>query len=351
DLLFPVPGDNPLTGTKVELGRVLFGDPLLSRDRSLACAGCHDPKRAFTDGRPRSVGVFDRLGGRNVPTLVNRAYGRFFFWDGRTTTLEAQVLRPIEDSREMDLTAREAVDRLRAQPRYVAAFHDAFGREPTIDDLARAVASYVRTILSGGAPFDRYARGEADALSPAARAGLQLFRGKANCVSCHPQPSFTDERFHNTGVAWRDGALRDVGREAVTGNREDRGAFKTPTLREVARTAPYMHDGSVETLEDVIEFYDRGGNVNPYRDPRLSRLDLSAEEKRQLLAFLRSLSGAVQEGLSAIGPVHIRPALVQPDGTGRISDLGTLAVELFPRRASARRSGAVDQLTSGHGRT
>jgi len=297
DLHFPVPEDNPLTGAKVELGGLLFRDPLLSRDRSLACADCHDPERGFTDGRAVSVGVFDRVGSRNVPTLLNRVYGRSFFWDGRTTTLEEQVLRPIQDPREMDLNLAEALDRLRRHPDYRLRFQSVFGREPAVDDLSAAVASYVRTLLAGDSPVDRYWRGEPDALSPDARAGLDLFRGRAGCISCHPRPNFSDEAFHNTGVAWQDGVLRDIGRAAVTGDHEDRGAFKTPTLREVARTGPYMHDGSIATLDEVIDFYDRGGNVNPCRDSQLSRLDLSADEKAQLLAFLRSLSGVVQDGL------------------------------------------------------
>ena len=159
------------------------------------------------------------------------------------------------------------------------------------------MASYVRTILSGDAPIDRYMNGEREALAEQARAGLRLFRGKANCTACHLGPIFSDEQFHNTGVAWREGELLDPGRFAVTGKEEDRGAFKTPTLREVTRTAPYMHDGSLATLDDVIEFYNRGGNPNPHLDPELRPLRLTPEEKQALLAFLRALSGTIREGV------------------------------------------------------
>ena len=297
DLYMPVNEDNPLTSEKVELGRMLFSDPLLSRDQSLACVSCHDSERAFTDGRPVSVGVSGRVGTRNVPTLVNRGYGSSFFWDGRSTSLEEQVLKPIQDPNEMDMTLREVVVRLRRHREYPDRFRATFGRIPTDVDLARALASYLRTILSGDAPIDRYLDGDSDALSAEAVEGLKLFRGKANCTACHLGPTLTDESFHNTGVAWRDGELLDDGRHIVTGNEEDRGAFKTPTLREVARTAPYMHDGSLATLEEVIEFYDQGGNANPYLDDELRPLDLTTEEKDVLLVFLSSLSGRVQDGL------------------------------------------------------
>ncbi|MDA2924697.1 cytochrome-c peroxidase [Acidobacteria bacterium AH-259-L09] len=297
DLYLPVPADNPLTPERVALGRTLFFDPILSRDRSLACAGCHEPERAFTDGRALSVGVFGRVGTRSVPTLVNRAYGSSFFWDGRTSSLEEQVLKPIQDPKELDMTLREVVTRLRRDREYSERFQAVFGRIPTHVDLAAALASYVRTILSGDAPIDRYLAAELDALSEQARDGLHIFQGKARCSTCHVGPTFTDERFHNTGVAWRDGELLDPGRFTVTGKKEDQGAFKTPTLREIAQTAPYMHDGSLATLEEVIEFYNRGGNPNPYLDPELRPLRLTTEEKQALLAFLRALAGNIREGL------------------------------------------------------
>ena len=291
DLYMPVPESNPLSPEKVTLGRRLFFDRRLSRDQSLACADCHDPAKGFTDGKAVSEGVFHRRGTRNVPTLVNRGYGAAFFWDGRVSGLEEQVLQPIQNRVEMDMTVEAVVTALRHDRHYRAEFRQAFRREINREDLSRALASYVRTILSGDSPYDRYLNGDQNALSSEAREGLRIFRGKGNCIACHVGPNLTDERFHNTGVAWRDGKLTDPGRFAITGKDEDRGAFKPPTLREVARTAPYMHDGSLATLKDVIEYYDRGGNRNPYLDPELRPLHLTAEEKGAVVMFLRSLSG------------------------------------------------------------
>jgi cytochrome c peroxidase len=287
DLYMPVPEENPLTVDKIELGRRLFGDRRLSRDESTSCVTCHDPERAFSTARPIAVGLLGRVGRRNAPALINRGYGRAFFWDARSSSLEDQVLKPIQDPNEMDLTLDEASSRV--------------GLHSTT--MAQALASYVRSILSGDSPYDRFINGERAALSMEQQAGLQIFRGKGNCTACHVGPNFSDENLHNTGVAWRAPAssgqtagFRDEGRFAVSGKPADHGAFKTPTLREVARTAPYLHDGSFATLEDVVEFYDRGGRPNPNLDPEIHPLHLSVEEKRALVAFLQSLSGSVREG-------------------------------------------------------
>jgi cytochrome c peroxidase len=275
DLYMPVPEDNPVTIERVERGRELFFDKRLSRDRTIACASCHDPERAFSDGRPVAIGVFNRIGQRSAPALVNRGYGRAFFWDGRAATLEEQVLQPIQDRNEMDMTLPEVSARVGLP----------------IDEVSRSLASFVRSLLSGDSPFDRFVNGDRDALTAEQQAGLQLFRGKANCTACHVGPIFSDERFHNTGVAWRDGRMLDDGRFGVTGKTEDRGAFKTPTLREIARTAPYMHDGSLVTLTEAVDYYDRGGNTNPGLDSELRPLRLTDIEKKALVSFLQSLNG------------------------------------------------------------
>lgn len=281
DLYMPVPASNPLTTEKIEMGRRLFNNRRLSRDGSIACSTCHDPARAFSDGRALAVGIDGRVGRRNAPAIINRGYGRAFFWDGRETSLETQVLKPIEDPNEMDSTVGRAAAGV--------------GMAPA--DLANALASYVRSILSGNSRFDRFVNGQRDALSAEEQAGLQVFRGKGNCTACHIGPTFSDEQFHNTGVAWRasaggpTGSYEDAGRFGVTGRDDDRGAFKTPTLRDVARTAPYMHDGSMPTLDGVVEFYQQGGRPNPHLDVDISPLRLTPDERRALVAFLTALSG------------------------------------------------------------
>ncbi len=273
DLYMPVPEDNALTADKIELGKRLFGDKRLSRDRTLACSSCHDPARAFSGDRIRSIGVFGRQGTRNVPAIVNRGYGRAFFWDGRIRTLEEQVIQPIVNPLELDMTMDEASART--------------GLSPT--DIARGLASYVRSILSANSPFDHYVFGERDALTTEQIDGLKVFRGKGNCTACHVGPNFTDEQLHNTGVAFLSGNPTDIGGGSAN--------FKTPTLREVARTAPYMHDGSLATLEDVVDFYSDGGRPNRGLDREIGPRNLAQREKQALIAFLGALSGTVLQGV------------------------------------------------------
>lgn len=296
DAYMPVPESNPLTAEKIALGRKLFFDTALSSDRTVSCATCHDPKLGFTDGKPMAVGVGGKKGPRRTPRLINRGYGKLFFWDGRAPTLEDQVIQPIQNPIEMVIGLEEVVARLEAEPTYQAAFHKAFGRSPGVEGLQQALASYVRTIVSGNSPYDRFVAGESDALTPAQRRGLEIFRSKGNCAVCHLGPNLTDEEFHNTGVGWKDTASGDVGRAKITGDAADSGAFKTPTLREVAAGGPYMHDGSLVALADVIEFYDKGGERNPHLSREMQRLGLTAPEKADLLEFLKALSGEVREG-------------------------------------------------------
>ncbi len=291
DAYVPAPDWNPLTRDKVNLGRTLFFFKGLSGDSTLACAGCHLPERAFTDGKPRAIGIGRQVNSRRTPTILNRAWGKSFFWDGRSSTLEDQVLQPIVNPREMGLKPEEIVPRVRADKSLSAQMKAVFGREAEDEDIARSLASYVRTIFSGDSPYDRYVAGDRAALSERQQFGLKLFRGKANCVACHVGSNFTDEGFHNTGLGWKDGAWIDRG--------HDGGAFKTPGLREVASSAPYMHDGSLETLEEVVEFYNNGGRENPMVDAEMRELKLTPEEKRALIDFLKSLSGKVSDGWPA----------------------------------------------------
>jgi len=266
---------------KVALGKRIFSDQRLSADGSLSCATCHDPQHAFTDGRKLSIGVYGRRGDRHVPTLVGRGRGTAQFWDGRAATLEEQVIQPILNPQEMGSSIETVLS----------------ATNLTRESLAEALASYVRTIRSVDSPYDRYMAGAPGGLSDLEREGLRLFADKARCYVCHGGPLFTDESFHNTGVAWRGGRFDDEGRGRITGKPYHMGAFKTPTLREIANTAPYMHDGSIATLEEVIEYYDRGGNQNPYLDENIVPLHLAADEKRALAAFLRALSGTVRDGM------------------------------------------------------
>ncbi|HEU0005352.1 MAG TPA: cytochrome c peroxidase [Terriglobia bacterium] len=277
DAYMPLPEENPLTREKVELGRKLFFDARLSRDQTVSCATCHDPKLAFADSLKVARGIGGRVGERRVPRLINRGYGTSFFWDGRATTLEQQVLQPVLNPKEMDMKVEDAAARVGLD----------------VPTLQKALASYVRTILSGNSPYDRYLAGDREALTEQQRLGLQLFRGKGGCTSCHLGPNLTDERFHNTGIGKPD----EAGRFAVTGKPQDRGAFKTPSLREAARTPPYMHDGTLSTLKEVIDYYDKGGNRNAELDPEIRELRLTPEEKSALLAFFQALNGTVRDGM------------------------------------------------------
>ena len=291
--ILQVPASNPLSCQRVALGQRLFFDQRLSRGGETSCSTCHDPSRAFTDGRRVAIGDGATVGTRNAPTLLGRAYGRFQFWDGRATTLEEQALQPFTNPREFANSHDEIERRLRDDRAYRRDFASAFAAtKPTATLAAFALASFVRTLVTGDSPVDRFLLlQDSTALTPAGRRGLELFSFKAGCVRCHEPPLFSDESFHNTGIAWRDSLYADSGRSAITRRVEDAGAFKTPTLRNVALTAPYMHDGSIRTLEEVVEFYDRGAKENPHLDPLLRALKLTAGEKADLLEFLRALTG------------------------------------------------------------
>jgi cytochrome c peroxidase len=285
------PAENPYSLEKVELGRLLFFDKRLSVDDTISCADCHNPKYAFTDGQAVATGVRGQKGGRSAPTVINRVYSVEQFWDGRAATLEEQAKGPIANPIEMANTHEAVVEKLRSVKGYKPLFKQAFGAEEiTIDLVAKAIATFERTIVSGNSPFDLYKAGNKKALSVSAQRGLDVFFNKAKCDQCHFGINFTDGGFYNVGVSM-DKPNPDLGRFDFTKRESDKGAFKTPTLREIALTAPYMHNGSLATLEDVVEFYNKGGIPNPNLDRRMKQLNLTERDKKDLVEFLKSLTG------------------------------------------------------------
>jgi cytochrome c peroxidase len=296
----PIPVDNPPTASSIVLGRRLFYDANLSKDKSISCSSCHDPQRGFADPRERSLGVGGATGLRHAPSLLNAAYLPLLFWDGRARSLEAQVGVPMADPLEMNQAHEAAVAKLRRDPSYKTLFRNAFGSdEISMKRVENALASFERTLLSGNSAFDRYKyQGRKDALSAAQIRGLAAFEDplRGNCASCHTigrkYALFTDGEFHNTGEGVGDNEQPlDPGRYRVTGLDKDRGSFLTPSLRDVALTAPYMHDGKLKTLKDVVDFYAGKGNSNPYLDDRIARIELSGQERSDLVEFLKSLTG------------------------------------------------------------
>jgi len=298
----PIPADNPPTAETIALGRRLFYDSRLSKDNSVACATCHNPGLGFTDGQSVSRGVGGMEGIRNAPTVVNAAYLPLQFWDGRATSLETQAASPITNPVEMDQTHEVSVSKLESDPVYQEMFLKAFGsKQATMDRVEKSIASFERTILSGNSAFDRYQYGgDKHALTPAQIRGLAIFLDphKGNCAACHTvgpaYALFTDGKFHNIGEGvGDDGTFKDVGRYHETKVQTDEGAFKTPTLRNVANTSPYMHDGSLKTLKAVVDFYAGGGNSNPYLDKEIRVIKLSGEDRSDLVEFLKSLTGTL----------------------------------------------------------
>jgi cytochrome c peroxidase len=283
----PNPEGNEHTPARSELGRALFFDTRLSGSGDISCATCHVPEKAWGDGRPTAVGTRGQVLGRRTPTVLNTAYAAALFWDGRAETLEQQALGPIQASGEMDLSLDAMVARLRAIPGYRAMFKRAYGDEPSSELVGKAIANFERTIVSAKAPFDRWVEGEESAISESAKNGFVVFNTRGGCAQCHSGWRTTDDSFHDIGVP---GA--DSGRAVLLPDIEPmRFAFKTPTLRNVVERAPYMHDGSEATLDDVIDLYDRGGRVaRSSISPFIKPLALTKQEKQDLVAFLRSLS-------------------------------------------------------------
>jgi cytochrome c peroxidase len=260
----------------------------------MSCASCHRPELAYTDGLPLARGAGGKPLARNTPTLLHVGDQTAFFWDGRVRTLEEQALHPIQNADEMNHPTEELANTLNAIPGYRHEFQAVYRRPVTPELIGRALAAFERTIVARAAPLDRYLGGERRALSPAAQRGMDLFQDRARCAFCHKGLSFTDSDFHNIGTPPRPGMLADPGRFAVTRLDADRGKFKTPTLRNVAMTAPYMHNGVFATLEDVVEFYNRGGGRNAQLDDLMQPLHLKPAEMRDLVEFLKSLTGTVR---------------------------------------------------------
>jgi cytochrome c peroxidase len=288
----PYPKDNPYGRAKEELGRALFFDPVLSGARVRSCATCHNPSLSWGDGEPRAIGENQVRLSLRSPTLLNIAWIPKLGWDGHFRDLESVAMGPITGQSNMNLSEGELIGRLSAIPGYVTAFDGAFGKGGvTRDRLEQALATFQRSIVSTDAPFDRWLSGNENAISSAAKRGFALFNGKANCAACHTGWAFTDAGFHDIGVAKDD----DVGRGRLFPNSVKlQHAFKTPTLRDVTRRAPYMHDGSVATLDEVIELYDRGGIDRPSRDNDIRPLNLQDGEKADLITFLNTLSSAAK---------------------------------------------------------
>ena len=297
----PIPLDNPPTADTIALGRRLFYDPRLSVDSTVSCSSCHNPALGFSDGRQLPEGVRRQKGRRNAPSLLNAAYRDAFFWDGRSPSLEAQAEEPVQNPLEMAHTLQGAAARLMSDPGYRAAFERAFGPGPiAYDEVGKAIASFERTLICGNSPFDRYFYGhDPSALSESAKRGLEIFRNPAegNCATCHTigdqYALFTDNKFHNdsVGPTSDDGDPIDLGHFLISRMEADKGAFRTPSLRNVVLTAPYFHDGSRATLQDVIGFYIRGGNPVRHRDKEIQSIWLSGQDRADLQAFLESLTG------------------------------------------------------------
>jgi cytochrome c peroxidase len=337
-----VPEDNPMTEAKVALGRDLYFDKRLSIDNTVSCATCHDPKSAFAEPKQFAEGVGGKRGARNSPTVFNAMFNVEQFWDGRAATLEEQAKGPIINPLEMAMTSHDLViERLKKDAAYVKRFQEVFGGPPTIGDVAKAIASFERTLVSADSPFDRFQAADAGAMSEQAKRGFELFKGKGRCITCHEfnasSPFFTDFKYHNIGVGMKatanfEGLARKVqqmaqegklsaesidtlsltegfselGRFIVTRQPKDLGAFKTPTLRNVELTAPYMHDGSQKTLREVIDFYNKGGEPNPNLDGGMRALELTDQEINDLIEFLNALTGdrarRLSRGEEVIGP-------------------------------------------------
>lgn len=318
----PLPVSPSLNPKEVELGKRLFFDSRLSGDATISCVSCHNPKKAWTDGLALSIGYPTSLYFRNTPSLLNTLHKKLLYWEGRLPgdDLPTVVRDHLSEAHFMQADGRLIEERLRQVPEYEASFKEIYSAEPSYGKVLNAVATYVKSLVSEDVPLDRYLAGDANALSAGAKRGMNLFQGKARCIQCHSGSMLTDERFHNLGLKENPAVLeeplrhitfrrffktlgvegyhalrKDVGLYAVTKDTKDKGKFKTPSLREVAGTSPYMHHGALQTLEEVLGFYNRGGGDGLDKDPALKHLDLSKQEIQDIVEFLKSLSGKETE--------------------------------------------------------
>jgi cytochrome c peroxidase len=287
----PTPPTNLSYVQKVELGKQLYFDTRLSKNNSVSCAFCHNPGTGFADARQFSIGAFGTAGGRQAPTVYNTGFLPLQFWDGRAGSLEEQAIGPIHNPIEMAETHETVVPKIAKIPGYQKQFQLVFGGGASLQHIAEAIAAFERTIVSQNSAFDKYMLGDQKTMDEMAVRGMALFKGKARCILCHNGPNFTDNQFHNLGVPQAGPLKEDLGRFLVSRREHDKGAFKTPTLRSIVETAPYMHDGVFKTLEEVVEFKNAGGGANPNLSALMKPLNLTAEEKADLIAFLKALTG------------------------------------------------------------
>ncbi|HSE96914.1 MAG TPA: cytochrome c peroxidase [Blastocatellia bacterium] len=285
-----IPEDNSMTPEKVALGRQLFFDKRLSGDGSRSCYSCHVCEKGLTDGIPKAIGAYEKVLPRHSPTLWNIGYHKDFYWDGRSNSLEKQAMAAWKGGNMgAEGKEQEIVGRINALEDYRKQFQQVFGGEPTAENIMKAISAFERTIISGSTAWDRFRAGDQSALSDAAKRGWEVFQ-QAKCNNCHDGVLFTDLQFHNVGIGMNQPAP-DTGRGKITGKPEETGAFKTPTLRDVARSGPYFHDGSVATLEEAVDLMLGGGIENPHLDRKnLEKRTITKEQREDLLAFLKSLN-------------------------------------------------------------
>lgn len=297
----PVPKDNAMSDAKIELGRMLYYDPRLSGNGTISCASCHNPALGWADGLAKGIGINGQKLGRSSPSVLNAAYYETQFWDGRAATLEDQAKGPIQSAAEMGNTADGATKTVAKIPGYAKRFNEVFGGEVTFDRIAQAIAAFERTVVDLDSPFDRWARGDEKAMTEEQKRGFELFTGKARCATCHSGPNFADKRYHNIGLP-----DSDKGRVEVSKDEKEHGAFRTPTVRNAAITGPYMHDGSLKTLREVIDHYEKASNEKD-KHPKMSifmlQFKLDEAEKKDLEAFMHALTGDKRDPRASMIPV------------------------------------------------